>query len=78
MNKYQYILLIAFFCIAGCNEQSSKDLTLNYYDFGLQCMCYELIGYDWWQWDNHGDSDPKTTCDIKVVVYHNTGQPHEI
>ncbi len=23
----------------------------------------------WWQWDSHGDSDPNSIYDIKVVVY---------
>lgn len=32
-------------------------------------MAWETIGMDWWQWDNHGDSDPRSRCDIKVVVY---------
>ena len=24
---------------------------------------------EWWQWNNHGSSDPKSKDDIKVVVY---------
>ncbi len=31
-------------------------------------MANELIGMDWWQWQNHGDSRPRS-YNIKVVVY---------
>ena len=44
---------------------------LDYENFGVQAMAYELLGFQWYQWDSHGDSDPKTTYDIKVVVYKN-------
>jgi hypothetical protein len=32
-------------------------------------MAWEKIGMQWWQWDSHGDSDPVSKYDIKVVVY---------
>lgn len=35
-------------------------------------MSSELLGTDWWQWQEHGDSRP-TTYDIKVVVYRHIG-----
>ncbi|NIV03738.1 MAG: hypothetical protein GWN59_03690, partial [Calditrichae bacterium] len=42
---------------------------LNYDDFGVQAMAYELIGYQWYQWKNHGESRPQKAPDIKVIVY---------
>jgi hypothetical protein len=42
---------------------------LDYTDFGLQAMAYQLIGYQWYQWNSHGDSIPGATYDIKIVVY---------
>ena len=42
---------------------------LEYEDFGVQAMAYDLIGYQWYQWNNHGDPDPDARYDIKVVVY---------
>jgi DNA-binding transcriptional MerR regulator len=38
-------------------------------------MAWEKIGMQWWQWHHHGDSDPKSKYDIKVVVYK--GMPLE-
>jgi hypothetical protein len=44
-------------------------LIMDYSDFGPQSMAYEFIGYKWYQWNSHGDPDPKTKYHIKVVVY---------
>ena len=44
---------------------------LDYRNFGVQAMAYELLGFQWYQWDSHGDPDPNISCDIKVVVYKN-------
>jgi hypothetical protein len=44
-------------------------LILEYPDFGIQAMAYELIGYQWYQWNSHGDPNPDTQYNIKVVVY---------
>ena len=44
-------------------------MVLKYHDFGPQAAAYETIGMEWWQWDNHGDSDPDYRYDIKIVVY---------
>ena len=41
----------------------------NYSDFGPSSLAGELLGFEWWQWNQHGDSDPEATYDIKVVVY---------
>jgi len=63
----------------GCWEQSknqyenftssTKTLILSYDDFGPQILAYEFLGFQWWQWDNHGDSDPRTKYDIRVAIY---------
>ena len=46
-------------------------LILEYEDFGVQSMSYELLGFQWYQWDNHGSSDPDEKYNIRVVVYKN-------
>ena len=43
---------------------------LDYSDFGPQVAAYRLLGPEWWQWQAHGDSDPKTQYSIRVVVYN--------
>ena len=44
-------------------------LVMDYSDFGTQSMAYECIGYEWYQWNSHGDPDPKARYHIKVIVY---------
>jgi len=46
----------------------AADHVLPYSAFGPQVIAHELIGMEWWQWDNHGDSRPRE-YPIKVVVY---------
>jgi hypothetical protein len=48
--------------------KNDNTIILNYSDFGPQVRAYELIGMEWWSWDNHGDSRPRE-YDIKVIVY---------
>ncbi len=48
----------------------SEVLVLNYSDFGPQVAAYRLLGPEWWQWQPHGDPDPKKQYDINVVVFH--------
>ncbi|OJJ15023.1 hypothetical protein BKI52_39850 [marine bacterium AO1-C] len=50
-------------------SSSSKTLMLSYDDFGPQVLAHEFIGFQWWQWDAHGDADPKTKYDIRVIVF---------
>ncbi|MEM7146849.1 MAG: hypothetical protein AAF591_17085 [Verrucomicrobiota bacterium] len=47
------------------------DLVLPYRSFGPQVIAHELIGMQWWRWQNHGDSQPRE-YPIKVVVYWDT------
>ncbi|MBN2366874.1 MAG: hypothetical protein EH225_13580 [Calditrichaeota bacterium] len=44
---------------------------MEYSDFGVQSMAYELIGFQWYQWESHGAPDPNIKYNIKVVVYRN-------
>ncbi len=44
---------------------------LDYENFGVQAMAHDLIGFQWYQWNSHGDPDPTATYDIKVIVYNN-------
>ena len=56
----------------GCASRATRNtLILDYGDFGPQAAAYKALGMEWWQWENHGDSNPRTSYDIKVVVYRN-------
>lgn len=60
-------------CQSGVSPKNNKNtLILNYSDFGPQAAAHELIGFEWYQWESHGDSNPNTKYDVKVVVYRNT------
>ena len=48
---------------------SPQLLMLRYDEVGPQVLANELIGFQWWQWEAHGDSNPETTYDIRVIVY---------
>jgi hypothetical protein len=61
--------ILAVLLITGCQHTPSQYLLFDYEDFGPQAMAWETIGMQWWQWDNHGDSDPNSIYDIKIVVY---------
>jgi len=61
-----FVLLTTISCVSIPNTPNTY--VLNYEDFGPPVIANELIGMDWWQWENHGDSRPKV-YDIKVVVY---------
>ena len=68
-----YILLFALGC-ATLKTKPSKESTqniivLDYDDFGPQAAAHRIIGMQWWQWQQHGDSNPSKEYDIKVVVY---------
>lgn len=41
---------------------------MSYQDFGPPALAEPLLGNDFWQWQNHGDSRPKDYS-IGVVVY---------
>jgi hypothetical protein len=59
--------------LTACDAQvTDRTLVLQYDDFGPPSAAYELIGMDWWQWQEHGEARPKR-YDIKVVVYRDLG-----
>jgi hypothetical protein len=69
MSLKTIIIIICSFFILCCNNSQKPYGVFKYEDFGPQSMAYEKIGMQWWQWDNHGSSDPNYKYDIKVVVY---------
>ncbi len=64
------ITLLASLLLVSCSiiQTEKKYVVLNYSDFGPPSLCEGLIGSDWWQWQEHGESRP-SNYDIKVVVY---------
>ena len=48
-----------------------RTIVLPYSDFGPQVIAYEFIGYEWYQWNSHGNSNPHTKYNVKVIVYKN-------
>jgi hypothetical protein len=66
------LLVIAFaFSLLSCaNQKITNEIVLEYRNFGPQVIAYEIIGMEWWQWNEHGDSRP-AEYDIRVVVYRN-------
>ncbi len=69
--RLNFIRSVVFFCLLSCSENKQPDtLELNYRAFGPQVVAQDIIGSEWWQWQNHGDSKPRK-YDIKVIVYKN-------
>ena len=58
-----------FVLMLACPAVLAETLVLDYSDFGPQVAAHRLLGPEWWQWQAHGDSDPKTQYSIRVVVY---------
>ena len=48
-----------------------QTVVFKYTDFGPQAMAYELIGFNWYQWDCSGCGDLRKQHDIRIVVYRN-------
>jgi hypothetical protein len=69
MKNKIFLFIAVTFIIFGCNKSAKNFAVFKYEDFGPQAMAWEKIGMQWWQWDNHGDSNPNYKYDIKVVVY---------
>ncbi len=60
------IIAIVFFRV---NCSWAESAVFDYNDFGPQVLAYETIGYQWYQWNSSGGSDPNDIDTIKVVVY---------
>lgn len=67
MRNLISIGLILFFSKTAWAESAIFD----YDDFGPQVLAYEIIGYQWYQWNDVGSPDPRKIDDIKVVIYWN-------
>ncbi len=68
MSRLAVLLLFAL--LTSCSVHSRQEVVLlNYNDFGPQIIAREVIGMEWWQWQDHGDSDPATVYPVKVAVY---------
>lgn len=63
------LFVVLFLLTASWVEAGSQTIILKYTDFGPQVLAWKTIGMEWWQWNNHGDSDPRSRCNIHVVVY---------
>lgn len=64
------LTLISVSCTFSPTPKNANTLILKYEDFGPQVIAQEVLGMEWWQWNDHGDSRPKK-YNILVVVYKN-------
>lgn len=66
------VLTFSFYLVASCaftnNSSNNNFIVLNYKDFGPQDIAEELIGPNYWQWDDGHYSKPQK-FEIEVVVY---------
>lgn len=70
-------LLALTWLISGCvgtdrggTGSPGKTLVLKYRNFGPQAAAYELLGYEWPQWETQGSDDPTAeAAEIGVIVY---------
>lgn len=67
--KPAFTVLLLLLASSLSVQAGSKEF--KYDDFGPQVAVHELLGFGWFQWDSHGDEDPRTDPRIKVVVYWN-------
>jgi hypothetical protein len=72
------VLLHGLLAAGSCtSSQALRAAVVRYEDFGPPAAAYELIGYDFWQWQDEGGSSPDQRYDIRVVVYRNSS-PDEV
>lgn len=67
MRFCTFLILLAV--VTGCAHRSPRTLVLSYSDFGPQAAAYQTIGFEWYQWQSHGDSHPSSHDDVRIVVY---------
>lgn len=70
MKKHVFYLFFLIL-ILGCAHPAvapNRYIELTYKDFGPPSLAEALLGSDYWQWDNHGDSRPRE-YPIGVIVY---------
>ncbi|WP_050023929.1 hypothetical protein [Verrucomicrobium sp. BvORR034] len=62
--------LVLASCVGTEDEANpGRTVVLRYKDFGPQAAAYELLGYEWPQWETQGSGDPTEVSEIGVVVY---------
>jgi hypothetical protein len=67
-------LLCAPLFVAACRQHLPMTTTvMRYEDFGPPSMVYELIGFDWWQWQPHvparaGRVSLSHACHVELVA----------
>ncbi|MGC4071717.1 MAG: hypothetical protein QM760_04240 [Nibricoccus sp.] len=66
MRIWQALVLCGIFA----SDSRAADIVLAYSSFGPQVAAHELIGMEWWQWEEHGESHPRD-YPIHVAVYWN-------
>ena len=66
------LCFLVSFILLSCSTVGNRQTTLvlDYKEFGPQIIASEVVGMEWWQWQDHGASRP-TNYPIKVVVYRN-------
>ncbi|MFY9227435.1 MAG: hypothetical protein WAQ98_32485 [Blastocatellia bacterium] len=70
LSIFLFIFSVSFTSFSQKSNKTSKNaLVLPYQKFGPQVVAYPLIGFEYYQWNSHGSSDPKQQDDINVVVY---------
>ncbi|RWX47194.1 hypothetical protein H206_02506 [Candidatus Electrothrix aarhusensis] len=66
----RFVALLLFALLTSCSVHSQQEVVLlDYNDFGPQIIAREVIGMEWWQWQDHGDSDAAAVYPVKVAVY---------
>ncbi|KLV01738.1 hypothetical protein C9I90_04435 [Photobacterium aphoticum] len=62
------LMLLSLSATAVVASEKPCIAVFNYHDFGPQVMSSDLLGMEWFQWEQHGDPRPKD-YPVKVVVY---------
>lgn len=71
MNRL--LIFLAGLLLSGCahtNTNTAQFVKLTYNDFGPPALAEPLLGNDYQQWQNHGNSRPRV-YPIGVIVYRN-------
>src|SRR5688500_12723398 len=72
LRPYFFLLAVLISSCSANVEPKSKILVLDYHrEFSPSALTWEIVGDPWYQWNNHGSSDPRQFDDIKVVIYRN-------
>lgn len=68
--RRSFLLAVLAALVAACGGASDRTLVLDYRDFGPQAAAWEVLGMEWWQWEEaSGHAEPGRRYEIRVVVY---------